>query len=302
MVPLVDADGLVYLAGFATQKTYYDVQIFDDEGFGEAYTFDSHKEMKEALAEETRDYIVDKRTEAEPLSHALQIVKNKLQHIQDETGETPLVFLRADEQRNHRDMIAIQETYKGNRASEKPIHYQAIREYMFDHWGATAIYDREVDDEVSILSWQKYAPYCMICSPDKDLDQIPGHHWNYRDDVYYYVDEFEAKRWFWIQVLAGDAADNIPGCWKIGNGKAETLVDEWYEEAYDDHDIWQKIVETYEASKELPTCRYQHRAAEDVALETARLVYMQQYYHELWQPPGLPRGDTRVFMGESLDD
>ncbi|HSG28484.1 MAG TPA: hypothetical protein VLA34_08400, partial [Candidatus Krumholzibacterium sp.] len=70
MVPLVDADGLVYLAGFATQKTYYDVQVFEQDGLGPAYTFSSHAEMQEAMAEETSDYTITKSVEVEPVSHA----------------------------------------------------------------------------------------------------------------------------------------------------------------------------------------------------------------------------------------
>lgn len=302
MVPLVDADGLVYLAGFATQKTYYDVQVFEQDGLGPAYTFSSHAEMQEAMAEETKDYTITKSVEVEPVSHALQICKNKLSTIQNQYGAVPQVFLRADEQRNYRDHIAQVVPYKGNRSNEKPAHYQAIRDYLCDTWGAITIFDREVDDEVSILSWQRYAPYCVICSPDKDLDQIPGHHYNYRDETHYHVDEADARRWFWIQALAGDSSDNVPGCWKVGVGKATKLVDEWLDERLKDEQIWEKVVEAYEHSLTLPTCPYLGREAEDVAIEMTRLIYMQRDYHELWTPPGYDNLDTKALLGESLDD
>lgn len=276
MTPLVDADGLIYLAGFAVEKTLYQ-EVKDDLPVGPV--FESKADLVEAGIEEFFTFI-----EREPLSHALQIVKNKLEAIQEKCGAFPVVMIRGKDQKNFRFEVAQEREYKGNRDARKPEYYDQIVQYLKDYWFAQEITDHEVDDEVSIRAHEMGA-YYTVCSPDKDLDQIPGWHWNYKQEVEYYVEPEDAYRWFLVQTLQGDSADNIPGAYRIGAKKAEAIIDEVLSETDNRVTHWERIVDTYRETQENPKCPYINRDPAEVATEMARLVYLLVSPDEVWEPP-----------------
>lgn len=316
MKVFVDADPIVYRSGFAAQGYAYQVVAEDQSGKLYERTFtpkdgESHSAMigdwltRYKLTELSRDKIVL----PEPVSHVLYLVKNELAGIESAVkqrykGKDKLhvrTFLSGPN--NFRCGIAKQRPYKGNRDPlHKPFHYQAIRDYIVER-GGNVIHGREADDEVSILAHvarRAGEPY-IIATIDKDLDQIPGTHYDYRQKVFYEVDEHDAKRWFWVQVLAGDSTDNVPGCWKVGPSKAMHVVDKIYEEFGDNTiEMWRAVLLTYGASVAVAGCPYTAEQVWDVAVETARLVYMQQRPGELWNPPGVPMGTIET--GVNIDD
>lgn len=248
---------------------------------------------------------------------------------------------------NFRDSIATVFPYKGNRdSSHKPYWYQSIRNYLTSEWGARVVHGREADDECSILARRDRDAgnkYC-IATIDKDLDQIPGEHYNYLKQVNHYVSVGAADRWFWCQCLSGDATDGVPGCYKLGAVGAERIVaevsaahagassagpgaipkhamaDDKVPSAVTTTDaqapsgrrrrsaagtrggIWSTIVSTYEASKAKAGCPYVGRDAEAIALESARLVYLQQIEGELWTPPGEPKKYLPGYEPETDDE
>jgi 5'-3' exonuclease len=118
--------------------------------------------------------------------------------------------------------------------------------------------------------------------------------------VFYNVTEQEANKFFWQQVLSGDSTDNIPGCYKVGVKKATSMV-ATMEKDFDmmPAKCWEYIVGAYEESKTKSGCPYHDKPAEQVALETARLVYMQRRPRELWNPPGQ---EHETLEGADLDD
>lgn len=65
----------------------------------------------------------------------------------------------------------------------------------------------------------------VICSLDKDLKQIPGHHYNWRRDEFDFVEPIEGLRHFYRQLLTGDRTDNIFGIRGIGTVKSGRLID-----------------------------------------------------------------------------
>src|SRR5574343_1568457 len=65
----------------------------------------------------------------------------------------------------------------------------------------------------------------IIVTLDKDLDMIPGLHYNWVKNTIYDVNEDEALRFFYKQLLIGDTSDNIVGIRGIGPVKAKTLID-----------------------------------------------------------------------------
>jgi 5'-3' exonuclease len=154
---------------------------------------------------------------------------------------------------------------------------------------------READDEVSIRAWEAInaGEGVIVATIDKDLDQIPGCHYDYRQKVFYRITFDNAEKAFWVQALAGDATDNIPGCYKIGMTKAEKIIQEVIDNAADGiwptpEEFWSRILCEYGISQARKGCPYADKDERDVALETARLVYMQKRERELWTPPGTP--------------
>lgn len=302
MKALVDADGLIYLAGFGVEKTQYLAVLEDPDGNLDHVWFPKMRELKEFLNENEDMTLLETipQKEVEPVEHALSICKNKLSEMQDRYGQLE-VYIRALVQRNFRNNIATLWEYKGNRSTARPEYFDEIRSYLVERWGAIQIHDQEVDDEVGcrMTELEAMGESYVICSPDKDLDQFPGLHFNYRTGSQYEVSPEEAQRWFWVQVLCGDYSDNIRGCWKMGQALAEKFVDMTYETRYTETGRWNGVVRLYEESMGADGCPYAGMDPEEVALENAQLVYMRRQRREIWQPPG--KENTFEQVGPSLD-
>jgi len=141
--------------------------------------------------------------------------------------------------------------YKANRKGKpKPPHHKAIHDYLVNNWDAYIVHGEEVDDKLGYTQDDD----TIICSGDKDLNCIPGKHFNwskkYVEMGVYELSEVEANRFFFTQCLIGDwSTDNIPGLKRI-TGKVATkklkspLQDmespldmyEYVDELYDGHD------------------------------------------------------------------
>ena len=300
---LVDADSLIYLAGVAGQSTHYDAVMEDEGGTLTTGRFESAQSLKDHCAE-NQLAVIDRETVVTPLplNYSLHIVKTKLKEIERRYGKRMRVYIKSAEGKNYRDEVYTVQKYKGNRNTPKPIHYDGIVDYMVGTWDAIRINLKEVDDQVALDAAESSIPY-VVCSPDKDLDQIPGLHWNYRIDTEYEVSEEYARKFFWTQVLMGDNADNIAGCWKIGEGRAKVIIEEAWDEAWltseFEERLWDLIVSYYEASLEHPQCPYKDMDPVEVALQTARAVWMQNKRNVMWNPPGIP---FEPYITEEEDD
>lgn len=284
MLVLVDADSIVYKAGFAVETASYEAIAEDDWGTLKTRSFDSRQELDDWLAEIGADPAFATTTvyrEAEPVENAIQIVKTILQDIQKETRATALsVFLTGKQ--NYRDLVATIKPYKGNRDKlHKPIHYDAMRHYLQMQWGASVSDGNEADDEVSIAARKQD---CIVAAIDKDLDQIPGRHYDYGKKIHFEVTEEQAEEQFWLQVLQGDPSDNVGGVYRMGPKAAEKWLQEW--DFYCGGSIWACVLAAYQQSQEKKGCPYADMDPEDAALENARLVYLQQKPGELWLPHG----------------
>ena len=114
----------------------------------------------------------------------------------------------------------------------------------------------EADDALGIYATKE--PGHIICSPDKDMRQIPGQLYDLTDGVVT-VEPEEGRRWHLIQTLAGDQTDGYAGVPGIGIKRAVALFDK---EGY----TWDTVVKAF-AEKDL---------GEDVALMNARLAKILQ--------------------------
>lgn len=126
--------------------------------------------------------------------------------------------------------------YKGERP-EKPewvIQWEkVIKDHFINKHGFVQPDNVEADDVVAamaLICLNNGVDY-VICSPDKDLRQIPGIFYNFAKQgegqpVTTKVSGTEARRNFWMQVLTGDTTDNIKGVPGTGEVKAAKLLDE----------------------------------------------------------------------------
>jgi phosphoribosyl-AMP cyclohydrolase len=284
MLTLVDLDGLIYTAGYAGENRHYEV-VFETPSGMEVRNFETALDVREFCAVHPKHEMVDKEMVVTPLpvAYSLKVVKNKLSEIQSRYGTNTQMYVKGNGVNFRNEVYTIQQ-YKGTRKTVKPYHYDAIVDYMVRQWNAVRVDNKEVDDEVALRAYESSKPV-VVCSPDKDLDQIVGLHWNYTKAVEYTIDPLEARMFFWEQMLSGDSADNIMGVWKVGTKKAQALVDSYFESGYTDSEIWAAVVEQYELSQGMPTCPYKELDARDVAIQTGRGVWMQTKRNALWMPP-----------------
>jgi 5'-3' exonuclease len=123
---------------------------------------------------------------------------------------------------NFRKNISL--TYKAQRADKpKPKYLSQTIDYLQDYWDATWVDGLEADDVLGIQCNKD--PDKIIISTDKDLDQIVGYHYNWKKYSIYYIDQEQATRWLWSQMLIGDTADNIKGVKGLGIKKTTKLLE-----------------------------------------------------------------------------
>ena len=167
---------------------------------------------------------------------------------------------------NFRHDIAVTEPYKGNRKDvKKPKHLPLLREYLQTAWGATVSEGQEADDDIAIRATE-LKDDCIIVSIDKDFMQVPTWHYNFVKKVKKYVTPEEGLRFFYKQILTGDAADNIKGIHRVGDVKAT------------------KILADAATEQELYQCCVEAMGKERV-LENARLLWLRREANQIWEPP-----------------
>ncbi len=117
------------------------------------------------------------------------------------------------------DRERIYPEYKANRNDlHKPFWYEEIKQYLFDNKGALySAKGDEADDAMGIAQMAAIAKDedSIIVTIDKDLDMIPGLHYNFSKtkeaNGIYDVEDPEGLRVFYRSMIQGDVSDNIPG-------------------------------------------------------------------------------------------
>ena len=85
----------------------------------------------------------------------------------------------------------------------------------------------EADDYVSIYSYQalEEGKLPVVCHIDKDLNMIPGWHYNFKKEEFYYISPEESFTFMCRQLLSGDmSSDNIPGLKGVGDANAARML------------------------------------------------------------------------------
>jgi 5'-3' exonuclease len=119
--------------------------------------------------------------------------------------------------------------YKANRTQPKPRHLRDLQVYSLDKLNAEYAPDGlEADDALAINQTED----TVICSLDKDLLQVPGHHFSWeingkgwsRPDTFIEQTELEGLRLFYKQCLKGDTSDNVKGIEGLGEKRATKIL------------------------------------------------------------------------------
>lgn len=165
---------------------------------------------------------------------------------------------------NFRHNYAVTAPYKGNRTSDKPVHYELLRDYLLSSWSAHLADGLEADDMLAIRSTELGDDSVMV-TLDKDLDQVSGWHYNFVKKNKYFITEPEGLLNFYKQFLVGDRTDNIIGVKGIGDKKAQKLLEEKTEQ-----EMWSVILELL---------------GEDRAIENGHLLYMLRSSDDTFTPP-----------------
>lgn len=167
---------------------------------------------------------------------------------------------------NFRNDVAVTAVYKGNRPSKKPKHLKGVKKHFVEKWGAVFAEGQEADDAIAIEATALNGDG-VIVSLDKDFKQVAGWHYNFIKRIHEYVNEEDATRFFYKQILMGDSADNIIGLYKVGPVKAEKMLKNCATEI----DMYNVCVEAYES--------------EERVLENARLLWLRRFEGQIWEPP-----------------
>ncbi len=151
---------------------------------------------------------------------ALGAVKQMVLNMREKLALDDCEIFLSDTQNFRKDLAP---SYKAHRKKmKKPRYLNDCMEYLVYQWDAVDAKGLEADDLLGI--WMTTNPEALLCTIDKDLDQITGWHYNWRKSIVYHVTPEEGERFLWTQMLTGDRADNIAGVRGIGPVKAEKLL------------------------------------------------------------------------------
>jgi DNA polymerase-1 len=169
--------------------------------------------------------------------------------------------------------------YKANRRDKpKPRWLQACRDFLVAEWAAEISDGCEADDLIGITaSAQENMMSHVVCSIDKDLKQIPGHHYNFVTKAKEFVSPIEGYKYFYKQLILGDASDNIPGF----DGKARQKWPKFMQHHHDAIDMCSCPEDMYDYVRNI----YSNEANNIII--NGRLLHIQRYAGEMWIPPNL---------------
>lgn len=178
-------------------------------------------------------------------------------------GQIKILVTGGGSHKGHRYAIARAKPYQGQRAgSRRPKNWQGLRDLLDTGFPGVEIettYTAEADDLFGFYAYND-PDNTVILTQDKDMRMLPGTHLDWvtnrvhvvehglaavrQEHIMYnrtvvdsvFNDKQYGPKWFWLQMLHGDTADNIPGLPKyvtldgkakpVGEVTAGRLIDE----------------------------------------------------------------------------
>ncbi len=184
-----------------------------------------------------------------PAGVARQVAVDRICNMQAAAG-AERVFLHLTHEsshKGHRYAISTVKPYQGNRSGKAhPKNWAMLRDFVStsDAFERCMWYDREADDGFAHAVIQRDVELNVFATCDKDMRMLPGLHLDWKTYGITLVPGGEYSvigdnglqyggKWFALQMLQGDPADNCPGLpwyWhngrqtKIGEKTAEKLL------------------------------------------------------------------------------
>lgn len=216
----IDADVLKYQLGWAVQKMHWTYKA------DSSITFNGKRKAQDWWKEENFDDFNEEDWDVEevlePWENCRYLIDTKIENIVYETKADQAV-LCISPPKCFRDDIATIAPYKGNRPTRKPEYSEKILEHMILNYDCLIGDNVEADDVMGYMQDTD----SVIATIDKDLDMIPGEHYNFDKQETYFQDLLSADEWFFVQLLAGDRTDNIKGIPQVGIKTAQDIVESW---------------------------------------------------------------------------
>lgn len=140
---------------------------------------------------------------------------NTIMHeiLEDSNADSYIAFVKGKNTAAHR--YNIKNDYKSNRPKESPSWWEYARQFIIDTWDAVSVDTIEVDDAVNITRLK--IPNSYMVAIDKDLLNLEGTHYNWKNKEWVTVNNTKASELFWLDMICGQSGDGISGL--KGKGK-----------------------------------------------------------------------------------
>lgn len=220
----------------------------------------------------------------EPVHHAYYNVNSMVRKMKVKLRCTDAEFFLTPKNNNN-FRYKIDPNYKANRKQVRlPIHLQDVHDYIKKRYNANESKGQEADDDITIRHYElnsrlyhKAVINSVICSIDKDFNNVPGYHYNFVKDCFYYVSELEAKKNFYLQILTGDSADNVP---RIKKGWRQKKVEELLQNALTEQEMIDIVLLEIKKNVNEWECK-----TDDYMTKIGQLLHLRTYPNELWRIP-----------------
>lgn len=203
----------------------------------------------------------------EPLENCLHTLKQMIVAVQEATGARTYYGYSGSGKVFREDVSTIVK-YKGNREGAiRPVHLEAMKEYLIRNHGCQIITGIEADDACSIDcrdGWKKYqrtGDKLILAFTDKDYYQVPGFIYHVDSaSMHEYGEGFgwlaisddrkkvtgRGRMWLYFQVMAGDDADNYyPNSANPGMRWGDVSAFETLKDAKNDKEAFEALVAGY---------------------------------------------------------
>ena len=160
-----------------------------------------------------------KPDEPKELDDCKFIISKLIQDIVDNTrASNYLLFLTVGRGFRYK----VYPAYKANRKGEKPVHFNEVKQFLIDKYGAIHHPELEADDLCLISN--KVIPNSFICACDKDMIYLEGTHYHYKKNEWITTTKDEALKLFWGDMIQGQSGDNIKGIKGLGEKFVENFM------------------------------------------------------------------------------
>lgn len=227
----VDCDTLIFKCASAVEDRSINVL---HKPTGKEKIFKNRTEFKESMKNRekviTEDYLISDVQKSGDVSHALKLVKSKIEQIRDNFSDCEVVF-GATHTNNFRDSLEYPVAYKGNRVNAiRPIHLKETQQYVIGVHKAVVAVGCEQDDYSAIVAYDavRRGRKAYLLTPDGDARQFDGLSLGDYDDTpnscidinFMHKIEYNEKGfqsygfpWLIMQACVGDITDGLNPCY-----------------------------------------------------------------------------------------